>query len=380
MKKIVILGSTGSIGRSALDVIKKNPGRFKVVGLGANNNFLELSRQAHEFDVRHTAIYNSAYRAALKSKLPGAKVYSGIKGMIDLAALKEADIVLMAIGGTLSIMPLVEAIRAKKDVALASKEALISAGGVIMKLAEENGVKLLPVDSEHSAIFQCMNGADKRSVRKIYLTGSGGPLKDVKKSLFDKLPVSRVIKHPKWSMGRKITVDSATLMNKGLEIIEAKWLFSIDIDNIEVILHPEAVIHSMVEFNDGAVMANLFWPDMRIPILYALSYPERVECGLPRVDFLKVRELTFEKPDMKKFPALALAYEAGKSESKSAVLNSVNEAAVNAFLVGKIKFTKIIDIVEKILCRHKEIKNPSLDDIMNLDKWARDEAAKEWIG
>jgi len=373
MKRIVILGSTGSIGTSALDVIRRNPGLFKVVGLAAQENHSLLASQAREFGVRDIALHNKECAGLLKMGLGrGTRIYAGADGVTELARLKGADTVLLAISGTLSLCPLIAAIRAGKQIALASKEAMVSAGGIVNDLARRYHSEIIPVDSEHSAIFQCLRPDGTRTMKRIYLTGTGGPLKDVARSQFDKLPVNRVISHPKWNMGRKITVDSATLMNKGLEVIEARWLFDVPTDKITVVIHPEAVIHSMVEFIDGTVSANLFHPDMRIPIAYAFSYPERVPNALPSVDFFGLGKVTFERPDLKKFPALQLAYEASKSASASCVLNAANEVAVMAFLDGKIKFTRIIDIVEKVLRLNKEIEKPTLEDIMRLDAWAKE--------
>ena len=246
-----------------------------------------------------------------------------------------------------------------------------------MRLAREKRINIIPVDSEHSAVFQCLQGGTLKFLKKIYLTGTGGPLRGVKKSVFDRLPISRVIKHPKWKMGRKITVDSATLMNKGLEVIEARWLFDVAPKNIQVLLHPEAIIHSMVEFLDGTILANLFYPDMRIPISYALNFPQRSLNKFPRIDFFKVRNLSFEKPSTGKFPALMLAYESlRRGPSACSVLNAANEEAVSFYLSGKIKFTKIIDNVEKVLKLHRVIKNPTLKDILRLDRWAKEEARR----
>ena len=269
------------------------------------------------------------------------------------------------------------AIKAAKRIALASKESLVSAGEIVMRLAREKRINIIPVDSEHSAIFQCLQGGTLKFLKKIYLTGTGGPLRGVKKSVFDQLPISRVIKHPKWKMGRKITVDSATLMNKGLEVIEARWLFDVEPKNIQVLLHPEAIIHSMVEFLDGTILANLFYPDMRIPISYALNFPQRCDNKFPRIDFFKVRNLSFEKPSTRKFPALELAYESLKrGTSACSVLNAANEEAISLYLNGEIKFTKIIDIVEKVLRLHRVIKSPTLKDILRLDRWAKEEARR----
>jgi len=374
MKNIVVLGSTGSIGASALDVIKRNPRSFRLVGLAANENHMLLAKQAREFGVKDIAINNKNHFHELKYLVPSdVRTHVGIDGVSRVASLEKADIVLMSIGGTMSLLPLIEAIKAKKTIALASKEALISAGGIVMETARKCGSTIIPVDSEHSAIFQCLSGKEASTLNKIYLTGSGGPLRTLKRASFDKLPFWRITKHPKWKMGKKITVDSATMMNKGLEVIEAKWLFSVPVDKVEILIHPEAMIHSMIEFIDGNIIANMFMPDMRLPILYALSYPERIACGLPKIDFVKLGRMTFEKPDFRKFPALGLAYRAGRSESASCVLNAANEEAVNAFLKRKIKFSSIIKFTEKVLAKHKEIKKPGLAEILELDMWARDE-------
>jgi len=378
MKRIAILGSTGSIGTNALEVIRRNALKYKVVGLAANNNHNLLAYQARLFNVPKIAINNEDNFLDLKRKIPpGAKLFCGEDAASEIASLKEADLVLVAIGGTSSIMPLVSAIKEKKQIALASKETLVSAGEIIMKLVREKKVSLIPVDSEHSAIFQCLQGNNRKFLKKIYLTGTGGPLRLVKRSFFDRLPISMVIRHPKWKMGKKITVDSATLMNKGLEVIEARWLFDIEPEKIKVLLHPEAIIHSMVEFLDGSILANLFYPDMKIPISYAFGFPERFENNLTKIDFLKFNRLNFEKPSLRKFPALNLAYESlEKGTSACAVLNAANEEAVSLYLNGKIKFTKIIDIVQKVLNLHRAVKSPALKDILRLDKWAKDEARR----
>lgn len=378
MKRIVILGATGSIGTNALDVIKRNPNKFKVVGLAAKENYVRLAHQARRFNVHEIAIYNEKYYQDLRSRVSAkTKVYAGLDGISKIAQGKNVDLVLVAIGGTISIVPLIKAIKAGKQIALASKEALVSAGAVVQKCARENRVKIIPVDSEHSAIFQCLGDQGTKFLKQIYLTGTGGPLRTLRKSIFNKLPISRVINHPKWKMGRKITVDSATLMNKGLEIIEAKWLFSVETNKIKVLLHPEAIIHSMVEFVDGIVMANMFYPDMKFPIAYAFSYPERLYGSrLPQLDFCSLKKLTFETPNMRKFPALNLAYHASKSESACAVLNAANEEAVAAYLDRKIEFTKIIDTIEKVLRLHRRIEKPTLKEILNLDKWAKEEVKR----
>jgi len=376
VKRVAILGSTGSIGTNALDVIKRNSDKFRVVGLAAKNNYKLLSEQTNAFGVKKIAISNPSFYGGLKNRSPrNVKIFSGQDAPREIASLKEADIVLAAMGGTSSIIPLIAAIDAKKDIAIASKEAIVSAGTIVKELARKKGVSIIPVDSEHSAIFQCLLGENKKFLKNIFLTGTGGPLRRVKKSLFNKLPMSRIVNHPKWNMGKKITVDSATLMNKGLEVIEASRLFDIEPEKIKVLLHPEAVIHSMVEFKDGQIMANLFYPDMRIPIFYALNYPGRSANDLPRLDFFKIKALTFKKPSFSKFPALMLAYNSLKrGQSACAVLNAANEEAVSLYLDGKIRFTHIIKIVQKVLRKHKDINKPTLKDILRLDRWAKEEA------
>ena len=372
MKKIVVLGSTGSVGKNALNIVRKYPDKFKVIGLSANTNYKTLVKQAQEFSVKNIAIYDKTkftYTKKLCNR--SIKIQQGMQGVIDLAVLKKADVILVAISGTTSILPLIEAIKAKKQVAVASKEAFVSAGRIVRELAKKHNVKVLPVDSEHSAIFQCLNGEDTRAVRNLYITGTGGPLRNVEKKDFHKLTVKRVTDHPKWNMGKKITVDSATLMNKGLEVIEAKWLFDIPIEKIKVVLQPEAIVHSMVEFVDGSIMANLSEADMKFPLLYALGYPERLKSSLPKLDFQKLKRLNFLMPDKKKFPALELCYKISSCESSCAVLNAANEQAVLAFLDEKIKFIDIINIVKKVLKKHKPIVKPSLAQILKFDKWAK---------
>ncbi|MGB2705599.1 MAG: 1-deoxy-D-xylulose-5-phosphate reductoisomerase [Candidatus Omnitrophota bacterium] len=376
MKKIAILGSTGSVGTNALDVIARHKGAFRVVALTANRNAELLARQANRFKPRLLALgdvsrYNELKRALKEPR----KVLKGLDGVSEVASMPDADIVIVAVSGTSGILPLVSAIRAKKRIALANKESVVSAGSIIMNMARTRRVQIIPVDSEHNSIFQCINGKDKTAINKIFLMGTGGPLKNVSKSIFDKLKPRQVLAHPVWKMGRKISVDSATMMNKGLEVIEASHLFGISTSKIEVLLHPEAIIHSMVEFNDGNLIANLFYPDMKIPIFYALSYPERVRSRLRRLDFSKIKNISFQKPNLKAFPALGICYEAAKKGGTyPACLNSANEEAVQLYLEGKIKFTAIVDIVKKVLSRHRNIKEPSLDEILYVDREAREEA------
>jgi len=375
MKKVVILGSTGSVGANALRVIAKQKDAFKVVGLTANSNAKLLARQANRFRPRLLGLgdiskYNELKRALKRPQ----RVLKGIEGISEIASMKEADIVLVAISGTSAILPVISAIRAKKQIALANKESIVSAGKIIMNMARARNVKIIPVDSEHNAIFQCMEGRDKRDIYKIFLMGTGGPLKDVSRNIFDRLKPSHILSHPVWKMGKKISVDSATMMNKGLEVIEAKHLFNTDVSKIEVLLHPEAVIHSMIEFTDHNIIANLFYPDMRLPIFYALNYPERRPSRLPGIDFSKLKNISFETPNRRKFPALGLCYEAARrGGTYPACLNGANEEAVKLYLARKLKLTGIVDIVKKVLSRHKNIAQPSLDEILYVNKWAKEE-------
>ncbi|MDB4349484.1 1-deoxy-D-xylulose-5-phosphate reductoisomerase [Omnitrophica bacterium] len=381
MKKIAVLGSTGSIGVNTLDVIARYPDKFKVVALSCDSNCELLAKQANRFKPRALAVNDLSKIKSLKERLrgPAAKIriFGGPQGLEELAERQDADLVVLAISGNTSLMPLVKAIESKKDIALASKEPLVSAGEIIMRKVHKNKVGIIPVDSEHSAIFQCLVGRDPIELNKIYLTGTGGPLRSIKKSLFDRLPLSRVLAHPKWKMGKKISIDSATLMNKGLEVIEARWLFNVPEDNIKVLMHPEAIVHSLVEFVDGALMAQLAIPDMRLPIQYALNFPHRLRSNGFNVDFGKLDRLTFHKPDLMKFPCLSLAYEAlRKGGSFPAVLNAANEEAVHMYLKGELKFNTIPKVIEKVLKLHKGMKKYSLEDIVHIDNWAREEAKR----
>lgn len=378
MKNIALLGSTGSIGKNVLDVARRYPDKFRVKAITSNENISLLAEQAEEFHPEAVAVGEEKFYLGLKEKVSQeTKVASGATALEEIAVMEDADIVFIAISGTAALKPLVSALRRGKTVALASKEPIISAGEIIMKIAEENSARILPVDSEHSAIMQCLAGRDTEDVRTLYITGSGGSLKDKKEEEFGALSVDEVLAHPKWDMGKKITVDSATLMNKGLEVIEARWLFGIPPEKIKVIIHPEAIIHSMVEFVDGTINAGLFYPDMRFPILRALAFPEVLENDFPRVDFSAIEKLSFSEPDTKRFPALAMAFAALEAGgTMPAVLNSANEAAVKLFLEGKIKFNGITETVKNVLEKHKNIDNPSLEDVINVEKWACEEVRK----
>jgi 1-deoxy-D-xylulose-5-phosphate reductoisomerase len=378
MKNIALLGSTGSIGRNVLDVVRRFPDKFRIKAITSNKNVSLLAAQAEEFSPETVTIGDEKSYSGLKEKVSqGTKVTSGAEALEEIATCEDADIVFIAISGTAALKPLMAALKRGKTVALASKEPIISAGEIIMRTAEENSARILPVDSEHSAIMQCLAGRRTEDVRTLYITGSGGSLKDRKKEEFSDLSVDEVLAHPKWDMGRKITVDSATLMNKGLEVIEARWLFDVLPEKIKVVIHPEAIIHSMVEFIDGTISAGLFYPDMRFPILRALAFPEILDNDFPRVDFSAIEKLSFSEPDADRFPALALAFEVlTAGGTMPAALNGANETAAKLFLEGKIKFNDIIRIVKEVLKRHKSIDDPSLEDIIDVEKWANEEARK----
>ncbi|MTI48028.1 1-deoxy-D-xylulose-5-phosphate reductoisomerase [Sporosalibacterium faouarense] len=373
MKKISILGSTGSIGTQALDIAKGNSD-YKIVGLTANKNIELLEKQITEFSPKIVAVVDEDQALILKKRLHGndVNIVSGIEGLVEVATYDSADIVLNSVVGMVGLLPTLEAIKAKKTIALANKETLVTAGEIVMNLAREKNVSILPVDSEHSAIFQCLKSGKKNEVSKLILTASGGPFRGLSKNDLEKVTLKDALNHPNWSMGKKITIDSATLMNKGLEVIEAKWLFDIDINKIDVLVHPQSIVHSMVEFIDGSVIAQLGIHDMRIPIQYALNYPDRKENILEKLDLANIGQLNFEKPDNKTFPALSLAIQAMKEKgTMAAVLNGANESAVQLFLEGKIKFIDIARMVEKVMSLHHNIKNPTLEDVLEVDKWAR---------
>jgi len=378
MKKVVLLGSTGSIGTSTIKVAEDLPGRLQLVGLAAGGNAALLVEQALKHRPRVVSIHNPAKAAELQGRLGSDfQVRSGADGLIELATLPEADIVLIAIVGTAGLEPALAAIRAGKDIAVASKEILVMAGEIVMAEARKHGVKVLAVDSEHSAIFQCLDGKPGASVRQLILTASGGPFRATPKSEFSGITVERALKHPSWVMGRKITIDSATLFNKGLEMIEARWLFDIEMARVGVVIHPQSVIHSMVEFVDGSIIAQLSTPDMCLPIQYALTYPERVASSRVQTDFPKIGSLTFEEPDLERFPALALARSAGTvGGSMPAVLNAANEIAVEAFCARRISFPAITETVTRTMDAHALAAHPSLPEILAADAWARAEAAR----
>ncbi|MCR5584384.1 MAG: 1-deoxy-D-xylulose-5-phosphate reductoisomerase [Lachnospiraceae bacterium] len=371
MKNISILGSTGSIGTQTLDVVRQN-GDIKVSSLAVNSNIELLYKQILEFEPSLVCVYTEDNARELSERLKNegikCEVSFGMEGLIACACMDETDIVVTAFVGMIGIRPTVEAIKAGKDIALANKETLVTAGHLIMPLAKEKNVKILPVDSEHSAIFQCLQGAQGNRPAKILLTASGGPFRGKKKSELADIRPEDALKHPNWSMGRKITIDSSTMVNKGLEVMEAKWLFDMDPDDIEVVIQPQSIIHSMIEFTDGAVIAQMGVPDMKLPIQYALYYPERRERTARRLDFSTISSIVIDKPDNENFPALSLAYEAIKTGgSLPTVYNAVNEIAVDKFLKGSIGYLDITDMIANAMAKHKLIANPSLSEILELE-------------
>lgn len=375
MKNVVLLGSTGSIGTSTVKVAEDLPDRIRLLGLGAGNNAELLVKQTLRHRPEAISICDPAKAQELQNVLSSTKVYSGEEGLLKLATLPGADIVLIAIVGTAGLQPALAAIRAGKDIAVASKEILVMAGEIVMREAQKNGVRVLAVDSEHSAIFQCLDGKPPASVRSLWLTASGGPFRTVPKEEFANITVEKALKHPSWVMGRKITIDSATLFNKGLEMIEARWLFDIGMDRVKVVVHPQSVVHSMVEFIDGSMIAQLSTPDMCLPIQYALTYPDRVCSDRVQTNLAKLGQLTFEEPDAVRFPALELARRAGDvGGTMPAVLNAANESAVAAFLDRKITFLQISEIVRRVMDSHAVVNHPDLKQIIAADAWARHEA------
>ena len=370
MKKIAILGSTGSIGTQTLDVVRANDD-LEIVGLSAGNNIDKLEEQIREFHPRLAAVWNedAARDLAVRVRDLDVKIVSSMDGLLELARMEEADILVTAIVGMIGIRPTMEAIRAGKDIALANKETLVTAGHLIMPLARKMNVQILPVDSEHSAVFQAIHGEKKEQIHKLLITASGGPFRGRKTAELREVTLEDTLKHPNWVMGQKITVDSATLVNKGLEVMEARWLFDVDLDHIQVVVQPQSIIHSMVEFEDGAVIAQLGTPDMRLPIQYALCYPDRRYLAGDRLDFRTLKQITFEEPDMETFQGLPMAIEAAeKGGSMPTVFNAANELAVKKFLQRKIGFLDIYDIIGQSMERHTLVKEPDLDQILEIEK------------
>ena len=381
MKNVVLLGSTGSIGTSTVKVAEDLPEQIRLIGLAAGGNAELLLEQTRRHTPAFISINDPTKARELQSTLgKSTQVFCGNDGLLKLATLPEADIVLIAIVGTAGLQPALAAIRAGKDIAVASKEILVMAGEIVMSEARKHGVKVLAVDSEHSAIFQCLDGKPTDSVRKLILTASGGPFREKSlwpKEKFSEITVERALKHPSWVMGRKITIDSATLFNKGLEMIEARWLFDIEMARVGVVVHPQSIVHSMVEFVDGSLIAQLSTPDMCLPIQYALTYPARAASERVQTNFSKIGTLTFEEPDVERFPAIDLARRAGEvGGTLPAVLNAANEIAVEAFVNRKINFPQITETVRRVMAAHQTVPHPSLEQIFAADAWARREAAK----
>ena len=380
MKKIAILGSTGSIGTQTLEIVRANAD-LAVTALAAGSNITLLEQQAREFHPSVVAVWDTekAKELAVKLKDLPVRVVSGMEGLLEAAAEPQAEIVVTAVVGMIGIRPTIAAIEAGKEIALANKETLVTAGHIIIPLAEKRGVGIYPVDSEHSAIFQCLNGENRKKIHKILLTASGGPFRGKKREELQDITPEQALRHPNWSMGRKITIDSATMVNKGLEVIEAKWLFGVEPDRIQVVVQPQSLIHSMVEFEDGAVMAQLGTPDMKLPIQYALFYPDRRPMDAKRVDFTALRSIDFSVPDLETFTGLALAYEAGRiGGSLPTVLNAANEKAVALFLDGKIRFLEIADIIADCMSAHRNIENPSVADILETEQETYERIGRRW--
>ena len=383
MKSITLIGSTGSIGTQTLDIVAQNPEQFQIVGLAAGRNVELLASQIRQFQPNIAAIYDEDKLPQLQEAIKDLEIQptllSGEAGVIEVARCAAAETVVTGIVGCAGLLPTIAAIEAGKDIALANKETLIAGAPVVLPLIEKHGVKLLPADSEHSAIFQCLQGIPEGGLRKIILTASGGAFRDWDVEKLASVKVADALKHPNWSMGRKITVDSATLMNKGLEVIEAHFLFGLDYDDIEIVIHPQSIIHSLIELQDTSVLAQLGWADMRLPLLYALSYPERIYTDWERLDLVKAGSLTFREPNHQKYPCMQLAYAVGRAGgSMPAVLNAANEQAVALFLEEKIHFLDIPRCIEKVCDRHSKDNrsNPNLDDILAADTWARQEVIR----
>ena len=395
MKKLSILGSTGSIGTQTLDIVKNNPDEFKIVGLTTNKNIELLKKHIIEFKPEAVGVMDNEKADLLKRDVD-INVYSGIGGIIKIATLNEVDTVVNSLVGSIGVKPTIEAIKNKKNIALANKETLVTAGSIVMEEVRKNNVSLMPIDSEHSAIFQCLNKEINNDsninnnlnneiknneyndvVNKITITASGGPFKDYLKEQLENVTVKDALNHPTWNMGNKITIDSATLMNKGFEVIETHWLYGIDYEKIKVVIHPQSIIHSMVEFKDSSTLAQLSLPDMKLPIQYALIYPKRLSLNIKKLNLTEIKNLSFEKPNFELFPCLKYAYDAGKiGGTIPCVLNAANEIVVYAFLDNKIKFLDIPKLIDKMIKQHNVIKNPDLTQILDVDKKIKEEAQK----
>ena len=379
MKAITLLGSTGSIGTQTLEIVASHPEQFRLVGIAARRNVQLLAQQVRQFRPEVVAISDPDCFADLKAAIadidPQPQIFAGEEGVAEVARYGDAEAVVTGIVGCAGLLPTLAAIEAGKDIALANKETLIAGGPVVLPLVEKHQVKLLPADSEHSAIFQCLQGVPAGGLRRIVLTASGGAFRDWPVEKLPEVTVADALKHPNWSMGQKITVDSATLMNKGLEVIEAHYLFDVDYDHIDIVIHPQSIIHSLIEVQDTSMLAQLGWPDMRLPLLYALSWPERIDTAWEPLDLVKAGDLTFRAPDHAKYPCMDLAYAAGRAGgTMTAVLNAANEQAVALFLAEKIRFLDIPKVIEKVCDRHRNdlIAQPNLEDILTVDRWARE--------
>jgi 1-deoxy-D-xylulose-5-phosphate reductoisomerase len=378
VKAITLLGSTGSIGTQTLDIVASHPDRFRLVGIAAGSNVDLLAEQVKQFRPEIVGIADKSKFADLQTALAGLdykpKLVAGEEGLVEIAAYGDAQSVVTGIVGCAGLLPTIAAIQAGKDIALANKETLIAGGPVVLPLVKKHGVRLLPADSEHSAIFQCLQGVPEGGLRRIILTASGGSFRDWPAEKLAQVTIADALKHPNWSMGKKITIDSATLMNKGLEVIEAHYLFGLDYDDIDIVIHPQSIIHSLIELQDSSVLAQLGWADMRLPLLYAVSWPERIATDWPRLDLVKAGDLTFREPDRVKYPAINLAYAAGRAGgTMPAVLNAANEQAVALFLDEKIDFLTIPRVIEQVCDRHRPDHrlDPTLADILAVDSWAR---------
>ncbi|MEE1361316.1 MAG: 1-deoxy-D-xylulose-5-phosphate reductoisomerase [Selenomonadaceae bacterium] len=374
MKNLVVLGSTGSIGTQTLDVVRANPDLFHVSVLVANRSDELLEKQIEEFQPELAVLSDEAAAMRLKSRYKGkTPIEGGRQAVIDAAVFPSADVIVTSLMGFAGLEPTMAALEAGKDIALANKETLVVAGELVMAKAKEKGCAILPVDSEHCALFQCLQGQDRNALEKLIITASGGPFKGKKAHELTDVTISDVLAHPTWNMGQKITVDSASLINKGLEVIEAKWLYDVSYDQIDVVVHPQSIVHSMVQFRDGTVMAQLGCTDMRLPIQYALTYPERVESKFPRVDFFKLGQLTFMEPDVETFKGLKLAFSAGRTGgTMPCIMNAANEVAVEAFLKGQSGFLKIYDLIERAMDAGNVVYNPTLEQLLEADQWARE--------
>lgn len=379
MKNLVILGSTGSIGTQTLDVVRANPELFHVSVLVANRSDELLEKQIEEFQPELAVLSDEAAAMRLKARYKGnVPIEGGRQAVIDAAVFPSADVVVTSLMGFAGLEPTMAALEAGKDIALANKETLVVAGELVMAKAKEKGCAILPVDSEHCALFQCLQGQDRKAMEKLILTASGGPFRGKKAHELTNVSKADVLAHPTWNMGQKITVDSASLVNKGLEVIEAKWLYDASYDQIQVVVHPQSIVHSMVQFCDGTVMAQLGCTDMRLPIQYALTYPERVESAFPRVDFYKLGQLTFLEPDMETFKGLKLAFDAGRTGgTMPCIMNAANEVAVEAFLKGESGFLRIYELIERAMDAGNVVYNPTLEQLLEADRWAREFTRKE---